>query len=140
MTRLEASHENYDIDEHGIMAYAHEHFQNNNKDGRWNGCQIRNAFQTAIALADFDAKTCLSTFTGTPDTTAASARGRPRVTVKHFQQVAKAASMFDHYLKEVHGGLGESDLSSKRSERKDDYGQPPLAQMAPPVGRQNGTI
>jgi SpoVK/Ycf46/Vps4 family AAA+-type ATPase len=36
-----------------ILEYAREHF-NLSADGRWNGRQIRNAFQIAIALAEYD--------------------------------------------------------------------------------------
>ncbi|KUI71255.1 hypothetical protein VM1G_11760 [Cytospora mali] len=43
------------VDRESIMKWATLHFQKNLELGRWNGRQIRNAFQTAASLAHFDA-------------------------------------------------------------------------------------
>ncbi|KAL8783617.1 MAG: hypothetical protein Q9195_009338, partial [Heterodermia aff. obscurata] len=135
MNRLRTSNKEYEIDEDGIIQYAEEHFDTNNRDGRWNGRQIRNAFQTAVALAEFEANNYVSR------SNVSHARGpafalKPQVAVRHFEQVARAATMFDHYLKEVHGGQTDADLARKKAERKDDFDQQPIAQMAPPSSRR----
>ena len=61
---------------------------------RWNGRQIRNAFQTVLALAEFDAKRKES---------GASDRKGPVVTKDHFKIVANASVQFNEYLKETRG-------------------------------------
>lgn len=71
---------------------------------RWNGRQIRNAFQTAVALAEFEVRQ--------------SPEQSPRITKKHFEQVAKVAREFEYYLKIVHRA-SEADMAHRRSERAD---------------------
>ena len=56
---------------------------------KWNGRQIRNAFQTAMALADCEARE--------RDTS-------PVVTVKHFETIANASVDFAKYMARVQGG------------------------------------
>lgn len=56
-----------------------------------NGRQIRNAFQTVMALAEFHAQT---TETDSKN---------PVITKKYFKIVAKASIQFDEYLKQTHG-------------------------------------
>jgi hypothetical protein len=53
---------------------------------RWNGRQIRNAFQTVLALADFHYKKGGTELT------------KPVVLKKHFEIVANASIQFDKYL------------------------------------------
>lgn len=65
---------------------------------QWNGRQIQNAFQTALALAQFKVRK-------TPEK-------RPEVTIEHFETIAKASIQFDSYLKEVH--LGDEAKNAKK--------------------------
>jgi hypothetical protein len=85
------------FDNQEILKFAAAHWDECKKSGRpyWNGRQIRNAFQTAVALAEFD-----SVRNGEPATMAA----------KHFDLVASASKNFEKYLKNVHGLDSEAKL------------------------------
>lgn len=87
-----------DFDEKSIVKYA----EKNLADLKWNGRQIRNAFQTAIALADFEASD--------------SAEKIPTMTKKHFVKLGKAAAEFDEYLESVHG-MDEDKMAKRNEER-----------------------
>jgi len=67
----------------------------------WNGRQIRNAFQTAIALGEFKARPGPS-----------SPAQAPVMDVKQFKIIAEASVQFNQYLQETHG-LDE-DKTAKR--------------------------
>lgn len=58
---------------------------------RWNGRQIRNTFQTVLALAEFHSKGRNNDSKG------------PVLTRKHFKIVANASIQFNDYLKATHG-------------------------------------
>lgn len=87
-----------EFDEKSIVKYAEKHLE----DLKWNGRQIRNAFQTAIALADFEASD--------------SAEKAPTMTKKHFAKLGKAAAEFDEYLESVHG-MDEDKMARRDQER-----------------------
>jgi len=97
-----------------ILAFARQHFQHN-KAGRWNGRQIRNAFQTAIALAEFEARGATDEDNEGTVTT---------LREKHFSTVAKASLDFDQYLEEVFGGSSASKLAFEANARADYWGAP----------------
>ncbi|KAI9700134.1 MAG: hypothetical protein M1820_006916 [Bogoriella megaspora] len=84
--------ESLQIDARAIKEYAVHHFENN--EVKWNGRQIRNAFQTAAALAEFDAQNSAA------DEHSSTASGTPvaRLDVKYFEKVAEATASFDEYL------------------------------------------
>ncbi|KAI1083013.1 hypothetical protein F5B20DRAFT_577402 [Whalleya microplaca] len=67
---------------------------------RWNGRQIRNTFQTVLALSEFNARVRNSE---SPDLA---------VTKKHFNIVANASIQFDEYLLATHGA--DEDKVAKR--------------------------
>jgi len=89
------------------------------EEGRWNGRQIRNAFQTAIALAEYDASDNKSD----DDHAAEATRKASCITLrkKHFEIVAKASLDFDRYLNAVYGGQSASDRAYDRNNRYDDH-------------------
>ncbi|KAF5976377.1 TOB3 (member of AAA-ATPase family) [Fusarium coicis] len=113
-----------------------------NRDARWNGRQIRNACQTALALAEFEGqKLANPDASGGRNVMQVAAMSRKmikvKLTKKHFQDVAKAYLAFMKYLREVHGvsaaqqaknfrlrhdrwGLGES--ASLLASRQREYG------------------
>ncbi|KAI9660707.1 MAG: hypothetical protein M1821_010059 [Bathelium mastoideum] len=104
------------VDETDIMDFAKAQFMeqvNRHKIG-WNGRQIRNALQTAIALADFESNE-LSTDKSNPV--------RPVLKRESFQRVAKTAFEFDEYLKKT---LQQSltDYTNSQHWRTDTYGGP----------------
>ena len=83
------------IEEKEILHFASEYWQQNKKK-RWNGRQIRNACQTALALAEFTAQ-------GGSHWTVKNAGAEVRLTVAEFNTVSKAYLEFLKYLKAVHG-------------------------------------
>ncbi|KAL8811797.1 MAG: hypothetical protein Q9223_007455, partial [Gallowayella weberi] len=72
LERLSKSKRALAVDGEEIYEYAKQHYKALVKKGKttWNGRQIKNAFQTAIALAEFDAN---------------KREGRPILAVEHFQ-------------------------------------------------------
>ncbi|KAI8951156.1 P-loop containing nucleoside triphosphate hydrolase protein [Xylaria longipes] len=104
------------IDTPEITEFAIDYFENN-KEGRWNGRQIRNAFQSALALAELDAL-------GTDDFLDESEHNRPIILGrKSFNTVAEAYKGFTSYLKQVYG----ADFARRAREnlwRFDAFGSP----------------
>jgi hypothetical protein len=122
-----------------ILKFAKEHYIELKKAGAgsWNGrcvlaklyarfntidsrCdrQIRNAFQTAIALAEFRA---VDERENQNDPRA----GKIRVELgkEHFETVARASKDFDDYLQQTLGGQTEADMAMNENVRIDDYEQ-----------------
>lgn len=80
-----------------------------------NGRQIRNAFQTAVALADYDAFKIKQEY---------GADRPPHLTKDHFEKVAKASKEFDSYLRTTWGGHSEHELARRLQERADHRHDP----------------
>ncbi|KAG5765321.1 hypothetical protein H9Q72_006618 [Fusarium xylarioides] len=142
-----------ELDEMSIATFIHLYFKNN-KDARWNGRQIRNACQTALALAEFEGqKLANPSASGGRNVMEFAAMSKKMIKVKlaekHFQDVAKAYLAFIKYLREVHGvsaaqqaknyrlrhdrwGLGKS--ASLLASRQRDYG----AEGKPEYGQRYG--
>ena len=103
LTRLERSGRDIDFNAKKIVRFAQKHWENNNQ---WNGRQIRNAFSTAIALAEYDfhaeCTECQEKKKEPPP--------RPVLLKEHFKAVAQASAEFDNYLASV---LGEESYSGK---------------------------
>lgn len=106
LQRLIEQKHNFDADVKGITKYARRHYRTLEKSKRttWNGRQIKNAFQTAIALAEFDAKM--------------ENRSKPILSTKHFEVVARASEGFDYYLSMIHGA--DADRAKREGMRFDD--------------------
>ncbi|MCJ1438851.1 hypothetical protein MMC27_008241 [Xylographa pallens] len=97
------------VDKKEIFKFALAHFAELEEEKVvWNGRQIRNAFQTAVALAEYDAFKINEKY---------KAEEKPHLKAAHFEQVAKASKDFDKYLQVVWGGLNENDLSRRAQER-----------------------
>ncbi|KAL8791965.1 MAG: hypothetical protein Q9195_005454 [Heterodermia aff. obscurata] len=103
-----------ETDQKEILEFASNHFRELHKSKAvWNGRQIRNAFQTAIALAEwethqFEVKHKVTQWV------------KPTLEVKHFRSVAKASQHFDAYLRETLDGTS-ADLALEDHERRDDF-------------------
>jgi hypothetical protein len=93
-----------EISDREIIAYAKKHYKEHEQSryGLWNGRQIRNAFQTAAALAYHGA----------------GADG-PKLTPGLFEQVAKTTDEFDKYINSVYGEKSEEERSYDHYERID---------------------
>ncbi|KAK0729849.1 P-loop containing nucleoside triphosphate hydrolase protein [Lasiosphaeris hirsuta] len=89
------------INEGAIMEFAESHWDNTARHSRWNGRQIRNAFQIVASLAryDMDAK---------HDTNEISKRKiAPVLDDKQFKLVSNVIKRFDKYFTQVRGGNDE---------------------------------
>ncbi|KAL6721425.1 hypothetical protein ACLMJK_000528 [Lecanora helva] len=109
LKRLIDNKKHIEVDGKAIKKYARKHYLGlaKAKRGPWNGRQIKNAFQTAIALAEFDAKN--------------EGQTKPVLTTDHFQVVAKAAEGFDEYLARIHGN--DMDRARREGQRDDEQSQ-----------------
>lgn len=91
------------MDEDEIMHVVIQYYQKHDR-ARWNGRQIRNACQTALALAEFDAQPEGHKYDLKPVTSDV----RVHLSVRHLETVSKAYLEFIEYLKEVHGADAET--------------------------------
>lgn len=92
-------------------------------ESRWNGRQIRNAFDTALKLAQSDANP------------RRGSRGSVRLKASHFELVARTGEKFDKYLRAVTGAT-DSEMALERRERLDTWTAPkerPSGQSDPPL-------
>ncbi|KPM40079.1 hypothetical protein AK830_g6502 [Neonectria ditissima] len=80
---------------------------------QWNGRQIRNAFQTALALSEFAAK-----HSGSKGKM--SSPKEPVLDVSHFRLIADATTQFNEYLYSVHGG-DEEDMAVRDKLRQENF-------------------
>jgi len=77
--------------------------------------QIRNAFQTAIALAEFEAAgEAVVDKDGRQSAT-------PELREQHFAKVAEASKEFDKYLRSTLGGQTDADVARLEQTRVDDF-------------------
>ncbi|TRX92150.1 hypothetical protein FHL15_007017 [Xylaria flabelliformis] len=112
-TRLEQERlqsTNFKIKEKEIMKFARRHFRQAEKEGlgTWNGRQIRNAFQAAIALVEYDSQ---QTKDGSP---------RPTLGEAQFNIVAESSREFDRYLVSTLGAA-DSDIARREEWRFDRF-------------------
>ncbi|KAJ6111187.1 hypothetical protein N7486_003422 [Penicillium sp. IBT 16267x] len=115
------------IDQESILDYAEWHYDNM-PDHRWNGRQIRNAFQTANSFAQFDMwNNSGDTWQNAPDdkdTDELEQDGgntaSPELDWRHFQLVANTVKQFDQYLIETIGE-SEAEAASNWGLRADEH-------------------
>lgn len=110
-----------DYDESAILRFAKKHFHNNEGANRWNGRQIFNAFQTAIALAEYDNLEQGRQASGT----------KAKLMEEHFKEVAKTSRKFEDYLHEVHGGEDDAQINAMERIRADLWGLDDIASPLP---------
>ncbi|KAI0470354.1 hypothetical protein F4859DRAFT_486495 [Xylaria cf. heliscus] len=84
-----------EIERTKVLAYATQHWYDY-PGARWNGRQIRNACQTALALAEFEAQGGNHEAVIGPKTTV-------NLKVKHFETVANSYLGFMNYLTDIYG-------------------------------------
>jgi hypothetical protein len=88
-----------------ILSFAEQLFERQSQTGaRWNGRQIRNAFQTALAMAEYEA---LGDSGITADWELLE-KINSRLEVRHFETVANASAEFDAYIEET---IGNNDAN-----------------------------
>ncbi|KAJ4018796.1 hypothetical protein NW752_005924 [Fusarium irregulare] len=79
---------------------------------QWNGRQIRNAFQTALAMTEFEAK-----HSENPE-------AKRTLTVKHFHKIADATMRFNEYLVATHGA--DEDTTAGRDKLRTERFSPSI--------------
>lgn len=103
--RIEERGAEIDVEHDQILSWAADYWKKNKKM-RWNGRQIRNACQTALALAEYDAQHPAG---GTPDESTGQTEetletaAKIQLTVRHLETVAKAYVEFMRYLHAIYG-------------------------------------
>ena len=118
-----------DINEDEIMKFARRQWAESaeNPTQRWNGRQIGNAFQSAIALAKWDHQE-----------SGEDADRRPFLSVKQFEVVAKTSAHFDAYITKMHG-IDEGDtwetIAARDHLRKNETPRRPASRLLPAWSR-----
>lgn len=119
------------IEEGGIIDYAEQHFDKfsyaDMVDCRWNGRQIRNAFQIAASLARYEhfvskqdeAAAAAGAGSGA-ESSSATGRGL-RLRAHHFNQVERATVEYDDFRKKMLGAT-DTELAQKKEERGPEVG------------------
>ncbi len=114
LDRLNKSNRDIYVDRSEIETFAKNHW----KEGkRWNGRQIRNAFQTAVALAEYEFQEKCQKCEQTGD----KPPFRPALEDRHFLAVAKTSAQFDDYLQSVMGGQTHEQKAQILEIRSDTY-------------------
>ncbi|GAB7358209.1 hypothetical protein MBLNU230_g0361t1 [Neophaeotheca triangularis] len=104
-----------------LIAFARQLYgeqnQNINSIGpAWNGRQIRNAFQSAIALARSES---------------ASTDAKVMVEPRHFKTVAEVSNEFNQYIWKVKSGRTDADIAKEVQSRYDKFSPDTFAEGAP---------
>ena len=117
IARLRRSGRNIYVNEEEIGAFARDHWRQGHDGHRWNGRQIRNAFQTAVALAEYDyhekCNMCAEIGDKPPS--------KPALLADHFKAVAQTSEDFDKYLTTVFGGSTHKDKAQMAEIRSDAW-------------------
>ncbi|EPE09048.1 aaa family atpase [Ophiostoma piceae UAMH 11346] len=100
--RYSAAERRIKIDKDAIEEHIREYWRAND-EARWNGRQIRNACQTALALAEYDAQPSNKKYDLTVQSDA-----KVHLKVGHVKRVSEAYLKFFDYLKKVHGTDSET--------------------------------
>lgn len=138
--RFEASGRRLDVDEVEVRMFARRYWQDNPK-ARWNGRQIRNACQTALALSEFEAQGGMAAFEAARgagvryDTRQGDDARKPvKLAVRDFETVAGAYVSFVQYLDDIHGTDAETRAKESflRAMYRDVAGRGAVAAGAPP--------
>lgn len=106
-------------DEGKILAFAEQQFEQS-PASRWNGRQIRNAFQTAAALAEFEAQRKEIQRSNQDKNGVPTPVTTFKLKVHHFQTVKEASAVFEHYIEGV-AGTTAADSAYKKRNRNDSY-------------------
>jgi hypothetical protein len=110
-----------EFDENELLTFAEKHYQEHEKEKRtWNGRQIRNAFQTAIALGRTDRIKMLKKrgLTEQEAEKRAQEKGKDKylkiyLTRKNFRKIAQTAKDFEEYMVSVRGddeGVAKNEM------------------------------
>ncbi|PMD52866.1 P-loop containing nucleoside triphosphate hydrolase protein [Hyaloscypha bicolor E] len=102
-----------------IYEYDAKEYVKKNKEVKtleWNGREIRNAFQTAVALAIYDSKMAREKGASVEDSI-------PEIKEKHLSQIVSMSSAFKDYITSTHEGVKDADLAYRLGLRDDKFGK-----------------
>ncbi|KAH8776082.1 hypothetical protein F5882DRAFT_359889 [Hyaloscypha sp. PMI_1271] len=102
-----------------IYEYDAKEYVKKNKEVKtleWNGREIRNAFQTAVALAIYDSKMAREKGVSVEDSI-------PEIKEKHLSQIVSMSSAFKDYITSTHEGVKDADLAYRLGLRDDKFGK-----------------
>ncbi|KAI2618685.1 P-loop containing nucleoside triphosphate hydrolase protein [Hypomontagnella submonticulosa] len=130
LDRIERDNEYRDLkiefDRNELMEFAEEHYQKyHKKNATWNGRQIRNAFQTAIALGQYERTSKIKKKGLTEEEALATGKKKWRViqlTRKNLDTIAETAQDFDKYMKSVHRAP-DGEVAKADQLRDDDFSE-----------------
>jgi hypothetical protein len=111
MARIEKDNQNAEVqvvfDKEALLDFAQRHFDKcERKNVAWNGRQIRNAFQTALALGHYERLAKIREAGMTPGEAMATGKKKwktVKLTKANFQNIAKTAKEFEQYIATVRG-------------------------------------
>jgi hypothetical protein len=129
MNRLEADNKSAAIkivfDKESLLEFAQRHFEKYSQAGvTWNGRQIRNAFQTAIALGHYERVAKIRAAEMTPEEALATGKKKwntVKLTKANFQKIARTASDFEEYIEKLRGN---DSMNARELELRDDEYDP----------------
>ncbi|RMJ07908.1 hypothetical protein CDV36_012492 [Fusarium kuroshium] len=125
------------IDGPSITAFAECHCKNTERHGgRWNGRQIRNAFQIASSLARYHA---LEEYENELAKGQDLGPRRPVLNRTQFEKVERATNAFNNYLEQTKG-FNDADLAHIAGERDDFYRQGKLFGAMAGAGAAAGAV
>ncbi|KXH32465.1 hypothetical protein CNYM01_01013 [Colletotrichum nymphaeae SA-01] len=111
------------IDEQDILAFAQQIWTIQGRPERgpvWNGRQIRNAFQSAIALAGYHTET----------------GEQIHLTRENFRRVGEVSDQFSRYIYKTKLSHTDADLNRAGGIRRDEFGRDPGTQPAASWGEK----
>lgn len=117
LNRLERSGRAIYVNREQIEQFARDHWRDSGESRRWNGRQIRNAFQTAIALAEYDFHAECKRREEIGETPLK----KPSLEPRHFKSVAQTSAEFGDYLQSVMGGHSHKQKAQMREIRSDAW-------------------
>lgn len=123
------------IEENSIIDFAEQHFDkfsHSARDCRWNGRQIRNAFQIASSLARYEH------FIAQQETESGQNNRGLYLGARHFKQVEKATVEYDDFRNKMLGAT-DSELALNKMERGPDIARRPAAQQGASDGYRGMT-
>ncbi|KAJ4418791.1 hypothetical protein N0V82_005356 [Gnomoniopsis sp. IMI 355080] len=133
MNRLEQDNEKSDLkivfDRQALLKYAETHFhQQDSEDKRWNGRQIRNAFQSALALGNYDR---IRLRRGAPEADRDKKKFmKVKLSKVNFKKIAETARDFEDYILNLRG---EDSSLALNDEVRDDKFDPKVEETRAPA-------
>ena len=140
--RLEADNETAEVkvvfDKVALLDFAQRHYEKCDREGmRWNGRQIRNAFQTALALGQYDRLVKIREAGMTPEEAIKTGKKKWRtvkLTKANFVNIAKTAREFEQYIETLRGSDSQNARESELRYDEFDPERPRARKQYPTAG------